>query len=56
MGESTYGAFAAGRNFWPIIVTKNFKLTLLYELIYGAYGMHHQNIMPLWEPILYAIL
>ena len=31
----TYGAFAAGRDFGSIIVTKNFKLTISYELIYG---------------------
>jgi hypothetical protein len=39
----TYGAFAAGRDFCSIIVTKNFKLTLLYDLIYGSYGMQKSS-------------
>ena len=34
----TYGASAAGRDFCSTIVTKNFKPTLLCELIFGSYG------------------
>jgi hypothetical protein len=38
-----YGAFAAGQDFYSIIVTKNFKLTLSYELIHGSYGMQKSS-------------
>ena len=43
-----YGAFAAGRNFCSLIITKNFKLTLSYELIHGLY-----RIVPVADLVIY---